>query len=166
MRRINAVKVYDALVEFCVHQTNGLVPIEKINEVVGSAFSVFSKFPRKHLVTREIMNYTILDEGRTVDDILYDEARENAVICDNGVILGTFMIKDGSYIKSKALSLICGYDVVYDADNDEIVLVYVVHAIADDGTMTMYRVPTDVMEDFDLCGFVVSVVTQMCRTLI
>ena len=96
--------VYDALVEFCVQQSNGAVPIEKINEVVGSAFSVFSKYPRKHLVARELMNYTILDEGRTVDDILYDEARENAVICDNGVILGTFMIKDGSYIKSKALS--------------------------------------------------------------
>ncbi|MBR1831012.1 MAG: hypothetical protein IJ784_01095 [Ruminiclostridium sp.] len=160
------VDVYDALVEFCVQQSNGAVPIEKINEVVCSAFSVFSKFPRKHMASREIMNYAILDEGRNVDDILYDEARENAVICDNGVILGTFMIKDGSYIKSKAISLICGYDVVYDTDNDEIMLVYVVHALAADGTMTMYRVPTDVMEDFDLCGFVVSVVTQMCRNLI
>lgn len=165
MRRISVKKVNDALVEFCIEQTMGSVDICKINNLVKWSLDSVMECERKHLLARKIMSYTVYKDRKAVDDLLYNGAHENSVICENGIVLGKFMIKDSSYIDSGALSFTCGYDVVYDTDKDEILLLYIVGAVSNDGTMTIYRVPTDVFEDFELNGFMIDLTAQMCLNI-
>ncbi len=166
MKMIKATDIHDALVEFCIMQDHGRIPAVKINAIVDSALSVVPRLSYTHLSCDNVMSYAVYRGYDPIDDLFYDEAYDNSVICKNGVILGTFQINDSSYIKTKTVSMSCGYDVIYDADEDEILLAYRVAVSAADGTFTVYRVKTETFEDFDYIGFIASLAVKMSLYLV
>jgi hypothetical protein len=166
MKMIKATDIRDALVEFCIMQDHGRIPAGQVNAAVNWALSVVPRLSCTRLNCDKVMSYAVYRGYDPIDDLLYDEAYDNSVICKNGVILGTFKIIDSSYIKTKTVTMSCGYDVIYNADEDEILLAYRVAVSAADGTFTVYRVKTETFEDFDCNGFIASLAVKMSLYLV
>ncbi|MBO6229106.1 MAG: hypothetical protein J6O50_00935 [Ruminiclostridium sp.] len=168
MTTIKVSKIYDALVEFCVQQSNGRVGIERINAVVADGLRMIMKCPSPRFYSEKVLSYTVIIDGKKMDELLYNDMHDNSVICPEGIWLGSFLIDDDSYIERGDTILFTGYDIIYDPAADEIVLLYIVAADTDGDSdiTTVYRVRTDMFEDFSLEGFVYGLAAQICTRLI
>lgn len=156
----------EAMFQFCLEQSamNGYVGEEEIETLVDSAFDVFDKLPATSLPVAPLYRYNMYAGEQFTSEILPDDIKENGVLCRNSVMLGTFMIDSYSANTEEERAILRGYDVVYDIDSGEIQLVYRVMT-TDDSVTTIYRVDTDIYEDFDVYEFVIDVSTQIMGRL-
>ncbi|MBP3856204.1 MAG: hypothetical protein IK990_11415 [Ruminiclostridium sp.] len=64
MTTIKVSKIYDALVEFCVQQSNGRVGIERINAVVADGLRMIMKCPSPRFYSEKVLSYTVIIDGK------------------------------------------------------------------------------------------------------
>ena len=57
-----------------------------------------------------------------------------------------------------------GYDVVYDLRSEKVILLYRVD-ISDNDAATVYRVETDLFENFNAADFIISLSVQLANVL-
>ena len=166
MKAMKVEKIYDALVEFCVKQSNGKVGIERINAVVEDAIDTINECPNPRLSSETIMSYDVFVGGKKEDNLLYNDMYDNSVICEDGIRLGRFMMLDESFVEHGDTAMYTEYDIIYDPSIDEIILLYTVVTDTASDVMSFYRVQADLFEDFSLEGFVYSLTAQICTRLI
>lgn len=157
-------EIKDALLCFCLEQcsVNGGVAVDEVENLVNKAFEVFEKNPCAHIDPISLYRYHLYAGERYTDEIFPDNIKENGVICERCLHLGTFLAKEYSDNVNKIITL--GYDVVYDLDKEEIKLLYRV-VFSDNIIVTVYRVETEYFEDFDVTGFMLDLTSQIAGKL-
>ena len=85
------------------------------------------------------------------------------MITARGIQLGAFIV-DGYSADTTDKVIMRGYDVVYDPDEKVIKLLYRI-MISDEDITTVYRVETELYEDFDVYSFILDVTSQMAGKL-
>ena len=95
------------------------------------------------------------------EEIFPAEVRDNGVLCERCLHLGTFLANE--YSNTEKI-ITCGYDVVYDLDKEDIVLLYRV-VYTDNSVVTIYRVETEWIEDFDVTAFMLDLTAQIAAKL-
>lgn len=155
----------EAMFQFCFEQeTMNRYANEEVENIVESAFAVLNRMSAVSLPVVPVYRYHMYAGEQYTDEILPESIRENGVIYDRAVQLGTFMLDSYSADTEESKAIIRGYDVIYDLDSEEIKLLYRV-MIADDSVTTLYRVDTDLYEDFDVYEFMIDISAQIIGKL-
>lgn len=156
----------EALMQFCFEQEtmNRYANEEEIESVIESAFAVMNKIPDASLPIAPIYRYHMYAGEQFTDEILPYSIRENGVLYEEMIHLGTFMLDSYSANTEEAKGIVRGYDVIYDIESQEIKLLYRIMT-TDDSVTTLYRVDTDLYEDFEACEFVIDLTSQIISRL-
>ena len=164
MMRFNKVinDIKEAMLQFCMEQSvmNGYSAEEEIQAVVKSAFDVFDKNQGTSLPVEPVYRYSMYAGEQFTDEILPAEIKENGELFERAIFLGSFLLDSYSSDTCESNLILRGYDVVYDINSKEIVLLYRIMTTDDDIT-TVYRVDTDIYEDFDVFEFVIDISAQI-----
>ena len=163
---VSISKIQEALVEFCRYQAEYTVSETEVRKLIGSAFLVADYMRKVSLVSHEISSYAVELDGKDEFSFWEDEPYDDSLLCEDGVILGTFFEEPVADSVGGEVTVSKGYQVVYDNVIDEIILFYVVGTESTDGMTTYYRVEAENFKDFNLYGFIVSVATQTCMNLV
>lgn len=157
-------EIKDALLCFCLEQcsVNGGVIVGDVEDFISKAFEVVGKNPYAHIDPISMYRYHLYAGEEHTYEIFPDEARDNGVLCEHCLHLGTFLANEYSNNTDKIITR--GYDVVYDLDREDIVLLYRV-VYADNGVLTVYRVETEWIEDFNLTRFMLDLTSQIAAKL-
>lgn len=151
----------EAMLKFCMEQS-ACVGFEEVKRLVDSAFTTFNKIPEKWFKVMPVFSYLLYMRGNYADEILPNSIKENGVIIERGINLGTFIIDH--YSCDTGEKIVRGYDVVYDLDKREIALIYRIE-VMDKGVRNLYRVETDLFEDFDVWQFMFDITSDISDTL-
>lgn len=156
----------EAMLQFCFEQEtmNRYANEEKVENMVESAFAVLNKMPAVSLPVVPIYRYHMYAGEQYTEEILPNSIKENGILYDRAVHLGTFMLDSYSADTEEVKAIIRGYDVIYDIDTEEIKLLYRVMT-TDDSVTTLYRVDTDLYEDFDAYEFMIDISAQIIGKL-
>ena len=154
--------IFEALVQFCSNQNcaSGYVSEDEIESLVESAIVVMNKIPEAKLPVVELYQYNMFAGGEFTDEILPENIKEKGLLYDNVIHLGTFMIDSYATNTKEMNAIVTGYDVIYDIKNTEIKLLYKV-MITNDSVTTLYRIDTDLYEDFDVYEFIIDLTSQL-----
>lgn len=154
--------ILEALVEFCSEQNcaNSYVSEDEIETLVESAIVVMNKIPESKLPVVKLYQYNMFAGVEFTDEILPKNIKEKGLLYDNVIHLGTFMIDSYAANTKEMNAIVTGYDVIYDIKNAEIKLLYKV-MITNDSVTTLYRVDTDLYEDFDVYEFIIDLTSQL-----
>ncbi len=157
-------EIKDALLCFCLEQcsVNGGVDVCEVENLVNKAFEVFEKNPCAHIDPISLYRYHLYAGERYTEEIFPDSIKENGIICERCLHLGTFLAKEYSDNVNKIITR--GYDVVYDLESEEMLLLYRV-MYSDNSVVTIYRVETEYFEDFDVTGFMLDLTSQIAGKL-
>lgn len=157
-------EIKDALLCFCLEQcsVNGGVDVCEVENLVNKAFEVFEKNPCAHIDPISLYRYHLYAGERYTDEIFSDSIKENGIICERCLHLGTFLANEYSNNTDKIITR--GYDVVYDLDREEMLLLYRV-VYSDNDVVTIYRVETEWFEDFDVTEFMLDLTVQIAAKL-
>lgn len=157
-------EIKDALLCFCLEQcsTYGGVAVDEVENLVNKAFEVFGKNPSGMIDPISLYRYHLYAGEQYTDEILPDNIKENGVICERCLHLGTFLANEYSNNTDKIITR--GYDVVYDLDREEMLLLYRV-VYSDNDVVTIYRVETEWFEDFDVTEFMLDLTVQIAAKL-
>ena len=157
-------EIKDALLCFCLEQcsVNGGVTVDEVENLVNKAFSVFGKNPCAHIDPISMYRYHLYAGEQYTYEIFPDEVRDNGVLCERCLHLGTFLANEYSDNTDKIITR--GYDVVYDLDREEMILLYRV-VFSDNNIVTIYRVETEWIEDFDVTEFMLDLTAQIAAKL-
>lgn len=155
-----------ALVRFCTEQEtlSEYMSENEIEYVVESAFSVMNRIPTTGMRVEPIYRYHLYAGAAFADEIFPYSIKENGVLYNNAIQLGTFLIDSYRASSDETKRIVRGYDVVYDLDSSEIRLLYRI-ATTDDSMTTLYRVDTDLYEDFNFYEFIIDLSAQMIAKL-
>lgn len=157
-------EIKDALLCFCLEQcsVNGGVDVCEVENLVNKAFEVFEKNSCAHIDPISMYRYHLYAGERYTEEIFPDNIKENGIICERCLHLGTFLAKEYSDNVNKIITR--GYDVVYDLESEEMLLLYRV-MYSDNSVVTIYRVETEYFEDFDVTGFMLDLTSQIAGKL-
>lgn len=157
-------EIKDALLCFCLEQcsVNGGVSVCEVEKLVNKAFELFGKNPSGMIDPISLYRYHLYAGEQYTDEILPNDIKENGVICERCLHLGTFLANEYSNNNDKIITR--GYDVVYDLDREELLLLYRV-VYSDNNVVTIYRVETEWFEDFDVTGFMLDLTVQLAAKL-
>lgn len=161
-----AENIQAALVQFCMEQKsmNGYADKEDIEALVESAFAVMNRIPQTSVKVLPIYRYHMYTGEQYTDEIFPDSIKENGVLYDRIIHIGTFVIDSYAANSEGKRAILRGYDVVYDLDSQEIKLLYHIMT-ADESVTTLYRVDTDLFEVFDVYEFMIDISSQMIGKL-
>ena len=151
----------EAMLKFCMEQS-ACVGFEEVKRLVDSAFTTFNRIPKKWFKVTPVYSYLLYVRGNYADEILPNSIKENGVIIERGINLGTFIIDH--YSCDTGEKIVRGYDVVYDLDKREIALIYRIE-VMDKGVRNLYRVETDLFENFDVWQFMFDITSDISDTL-
>lgn len=151
----------EAMLKFCMEQS-ACVGFEEVKRLVDSAFTTFNRIPKKWFKVTPVYSYLLYVRGNYADEILPNSIKENGVIIERGINLGTFIID--RYSCDTGEKIVRGYNVVYDLDKREIVLIYRIE-VMDKGVRNLYRVETDLFENFDVWQFMFDITSDISDTL-
>ena len=154
MGMVSISKIQEALVDFCLFQTDYIASEREVRKLLESAFAAADYTRKVSLITHEISSYAVELDGEDETEFWNDEAFDSSLVSEDGVILGTFLEEPLSG------------SIVYDVISDKILLLYVVSTESTDGMTTYYRTEVEEFEDFPLYGFIVSVAMQTCMNLV
>ncbi len=164
MMRFNKmiINIQDAIIEFCIYNssTNDYVNEKQIESIVKSAFDLIDKNKGACINIEKIYRYNIYAGEEFTDEILPIEIKKKDVLVERAIVLGSFSIDSYSSNVGENNYILRGYDVVYDIDSKKIELLYRIFTTTDDMT-TVYRVKTDLYEDFCLIKFITSISSQI-----
>lgn len=151
-----------ALMQFCMEQQamNRYVNEENMENLIESAFAVFNKISDAGLPVVPIYRYHLYAGAHFTDEIFPYSIKENGVLYDKIIHLGTFLIDSYLSDTEETRSIVRGYDVVYDLDTQQIKLLYRI-VTTDNSLTTIYRVDTDLYEDFDVNEFMIDISSQI-----
>lgn len=157
-------EIKDALLCFCLEQcsVNGGVTVDDVENLVNKAFEVFGKNPCAHIDPISMYRYHLYAGERFTYEIFSDEVRDNGILCERCLHLGTFLANEYSNNTDKIITR--GYDLVYDLDREEMILLYRV-VFSDNNIVTIYRVETEWIEDFDVTEFMLDLTAQVTAKL-
>lgn len=158
--------VKEAMLQFCFEQEtmNRYANEEEVKNIIESAFAVLNRMPAVSLPVVPIYRYHMYAGEQFTDEILPNSIKENGILYDEAIHLGTFMLDSYSADTEEAKAIIRGYDVVYDLDSKEIKLLYRLMT-TDNSVTTLYRVDTDLYEDFDVYEFIIDISAQIIGKL-
>lgn len=167
MMRFEAITddMREAVFSFCMEQcsVNSSVSVDEIKKLVTTAFDVFNKVPYAGIGTTSFYSYHMCAGEQYTNEIFPENIKQNGVITERGVLLGTFIV-DGYSADTTDKVIMRGYDVVYDPDERTVKLLYRI-MISDEDITTVYRVETELYEDFDVYSFILDVTSQMSGKL-
>ncbi len=163
---VSISKIQEALVEFCRFQAEYTVSETEVRKLIDAAFSAAEYTRRVSLVTHEISSYAVELDGEDETEFWDDDAFDASLVCEDGVILGTFLDEPLGGSVGGEVTVSKGYQVIYDCDTDDIMLLYVVSTESTDGMTTYYRVETEDFKNFNIYKFIVSVAMQTCMNLV
>ena len=166
MGMVSISKIQEALVEFCRFQAEYTVSETEVRKLIDAAFSAAEYTRRVSLVTHEISSYAVELDGEDETEFWDDDAFDASLVCEDGVILGTFLDEPLGGSVGGEVTVSKGYQVIYDCDTDDILLLYVVSTESTDGMTTYYRVETEDFRNFNIYRFIVSVAMQTCMNLV
>lgn len=85
-------EIKDALLCFCLEQcaASGGVDVCEVENLVNKAFEVFEKNPCAHIGPISLYRYHLYAGERYTDEIFPDSIKENGIICERCLHLGTF----------------------------------------------------------------------------
>lgn len=157
-------EIKDALLCFCLEQCSmcGGVAVDEMENLVNKAFEVFGKNPSGMIDPISLYRYHLYAGEQYTNEILPEDIMENGVICERCLHLGTFLANE--YSNNTAKIITRGYDLVYDLDSEEMLLLYRV-VYADNDVVTIYRVETEWFEDFDITEFMLDLTAQIAAKL-
>lgn len=157
-------EIKEALLDFCMEQctVNGGVSADEAENLVNKAFEVFGKNSCAHIDPISMYRYHLYAGEEYTDEIFPDNIKENGVICECCLHLGTFTANEYSNNTDKIITR--GYDLVYDLDCEEMLLLYKV-VYSDNDVVTVYRVETEWFEDFDVTAFMLDLTVQIAAKL-
>lgn len=162
--RFNAItkNIQAALIRFCMEQEvmNRYADEEEIKNTLVSAFVGLNKILSASLPVVPIYRYHMYAGEQFTDEILPDSIKENGILYDEVIHLGTF--KTDSYYANneKTKTIVRGYDVIYDIYSEEIKLLYRILTSDEDVTI-LYRADTDLYEDFEVYEFLFDIISQI-----
>ena len=81
----------EAMLKFCMEQS-ACVGFEEVKRLVDSAFTTFNRIPEKWFKVTPVFSYLLYMRGNYADEILPNSIKENGVIIERGINLGTFII--------------------------------------------------------------------------
>lgn len=156
-------EIKEAMFRFCLKQcaVDGILPIDEVDNVVETAFEVVSDEVGGEINITKFYRYHLYAGEEFTSEILPENVKENGVICERGIHLGTFLADTYADNDDVGKVIMRGYDVIYDLDKQKIILLYRV-LISDNELLTIYRVETDYIEDFNLYEFMVDLAAQIC----
>lgn len=156
----------EAMLQFCFEQEtmNRYANEEEVKNMVESAFAVLNRMPTVSLPVVPVYRYHMYAGEQYTDEILPNSIKENGILYDEAIHLGTFMLDSYSADTEETRAIIRGYDVVYDLDSEKIKLLYRLMT-ADNSVTTLYRVDTDLYEDFDVNEFMIDISAQIIGKL-
>lgn len=164
MIRFNKIstQIKEAMFKFCMEQSvmNGYSDKAETYAIVKSAFNVIDKIQGTSLPVEPVYRYIMYAGEQFTDEILPADIKENGEIFKRTISLGSFLLDSYSSDTCEGNLIMRGYDVVYDIDSKEIVLLYRIMTTDDDIT-TVYRVDTDIYEDFDVFEFIIDISAQI-----
>ena len=166
MGMVSISKIQEALVDFCLFQTDYIASEREVRKLLESAFAAADYTRKVSLITHEISSYAVELDGEDETEFWNDEAFDSSLVSEDGVILGTFLEEPISGSVGGEVTVSKGYQVVYDVITDKILLLYVVSTESTDGMTTYYRTEVEEFEDFALYGFIVSVAMHTCMNLV
>ena len=157
-------EIKDSLFCFCMEQSAavGRISVEEVENLTDKAFEVFGKYPNAHIDPISMYRYHFYAGEEYTGEIFPETIKENGVLCERCLHLGTFLAKEYSDNVEKIITR--GYDVVYDLDKEEIKLFYRV-VFSDNSIVTIYRVETQYFEDFDVTEFMLDLTSQITAKL-
>lgn len=157
-------EIKDALLCFCLEQcsANGGASVCEVENLVNKAFEVFAKNPSGMIDSISLYRYHLYAGEKYTEEIFPDNIKENGVICERCLHLGTFLANEYSNNTDKIISR--GYDLVYDLDIEQMLLIYRV-VYSDNDVVTIYRVETEWFEDFDVTEFMLDLTAQITAKL-
>ena len=164
MAMIKVQKIKEALVDFCMEQSEYDLSERTVRSLVDSAFDVMCSYPHDELPSQRIQGYTVFRNGKERTELFDDDTYYDVEVC-TGVLLGTFAIDSDEPGECGILTFARGYDIVYDPVFDEIRILFII-AAEGLGVMSAYRFETSNFVDFDLYGFVIGLAAQICRKLL
>lgn len=155
--------IQKAIVQFCIKQqsVNGYTKAEETETLAKSAFLVMNRIPDTRLPVAPIYRYHIYAGAEYTDELFPFSIKENGILYENSIHLGTFMLNSYS---AGTKNIVRGYDVIYDLDTKKLRLLYRI-STADDYVKTIYRVDTDLYEDFDANEFIIDISSQLIGKL-
>ncbi len=167
MMRFEAITddMREAVFRFCMEQCsmNRTVSVDEIKKLVTTAFDVFNKVPYAGIGTTPFYSYHMYAGEQYTNEILPENIKQDGLITARGIQLGAFIV-DGYSADTTDKVIMRGYDVVYDPDEKVIKLLYRI-MISDEDITTVYRVETELYEDFDVYSFILDVTSQMSGKL-
>ena len=168
MMRFAAVSndMKEAMFRFCMEQAtgNGRTTAEDVRRLTDKAFEMFNKIPYSGIVAVPLYRYTINAGEKFTEEILPVEVKQNGIISERCIILGTIMLDSYSSENDESKNIVRGYDVVYEPDSKTVNLYYRIMVI-DESIVTLYRVETDMHEDFDVYEFMLEISSQISGKL-
>lgn len=168
MMRFSAVAndMREAVFRFCMEQcsVNSSVSVDEIKKLVTTAFDVFNKVSYAGIGTTPFYSYHMYAGEQYTNEIFPENIKQNGVITERGVLLGTFIV-DGYSADTTDKVIMRGYDVVYDPDERTVKLLYRI-MISDEDATTVYRVETELYEEFDVYSFILDMTAQMSGRLV
>ncbi len=167
MMRFEAItdSMREAVLRFCMKQCsmNRSVTIEEVKKLVKTSFDCLNKVPYAGISTMPFFSYQLYAGEQYTNEILPENIKQDGTITTRGVLLGTFII-DGYSADERGKVIMRGYDVVYDPDERVIRLLYRI-MVSDEEVTTVYRIETDLYEDFDVYSFIPDIISQMSDRL-
>lgn len=151
------------LTDFCIaYEPDGCLNSEEIGYFMEGAFEVLDRIPDADMKEYAVYSYHFCTYEEYMDEIYPEHIRETGLLTSRAVHLVS--VPQSRYYTDDGTMIECGYDVVYDINNDRIMLLYYIITANRDFT-TIYRTETDKCDGFCAAEFIVELSVQVAAKL-
>lgn len=157
--------IESALLDFCMQQKVMSDDLDdELGYLVGSAFSVMNRIPAAEMKEYSVYNYHFYAGEQFTSEIFPEHIKENGLLCERAIHLATMQVDSYSATGLETKLISRGYDMVYDIEEQRILLLYYI-ITSDDNVTIIYRTETDTFEDFNSYEFIIELAAQMIAKL-
>lgn len=158
-------QMIEAIYEFCMEQMEGCEYTDtEVKALIDTAFGELVKIKSSGLPVSEIKRYDLFVSGGYSSEILPPFEDASGVICREMVHLASFTLDEYGSTDCPYKRIERGYDVIYDVRSGEVKLLYKVD-ISDNDVTSVYRVETDLYENFCTADFIIKLSIQLAGKL-
>lgn len=151
------------LTDFCIaHEPAGCLSNEEIGYFMEGAFEVLNRIPEADMKEYCVYSYHFCTYDEYMDEIFPEHIRETGLLTSRAVHLVS--VPQSRYYTDDGTMIECGYDVVYDINNDRIMLLYYIITANRDFT-TIYRTETDKFDGFCAAELIIELSVQVAAKL-
>lgn len=154
-----------AIYDFCMEQTESCEYTDsEIKAMINTAFEELKKFNCSCLPVSEIKRFELSVSSGYTKEILPPFEEKRGIIFGEVIRLASFTLDEYGSTDCPYMQIERGYDVVYDLRFEKVILLYRVD-ISDNDAATVYRVETDLFENFNAADFIIALSVQLANAL-